>query len=244
MARDWKNEKDYDYMDNHTPELWAWEFLRRNPEYRKDWDTALAIWKKNNKSDAPNYWAPLFGSSCSEENHQPDTLSFSGARSKWGLYIDEIINPDIDKPLVEYPYSLFYTYDSFYEKDDFHLLPELNDLECVTVFDLAKPIQQQLEHFKSILEDYQSSLAAYTELEIPKVKNKSIYWKDYIRILDAYEANAEKKDIASVIFPEKTNTHPEYYGNETVRDSLEAAEKIRDENYRKILQKPSQWKKR
>jgi len=35
----WKRERDYEYTQNLTPTLWAWEFLRRNPDYRDSWET-------------------------------------------------------------------------------------------------------------------------------------------------------------------------------------------------------------
>lgn len=244
MARDWKNEKDYDYTKNHTPELWAWEFLRRNPDYIRDWELTLAAWQNNKPKGVKTTWGQLFGSGCPTEIYQPETLSFNSARDKWGLYFDEIINPDVEKPSVEYPYSLFYTYGYYYDADDLNFLPDLKSTEVLVAIDLAKPIQQQLEHFKAVLEEDKNDLVAHTDLNIPSVKNKPIYWKDYIRILDAVEANADIKEIASVIFPNKNNTYPNYNGNKSITDSHAAAKRIRDENYRKILQRPSAWKKR
>lgn len=242
VSKDWKNEKDYDYTKDHTPELWAWEFLRRNPEYRKDWEKTLALWE-NAIDDKPNLWAQLFNVDCSKENYQTRTLPFKGARDKWGLFLPEIINPSIDKPLVEWPFSFFHTYGYYYGKDDLDNFPDLKSTEVLAVFDMAKPIQQQLEYFKELLEEDQNYLLAYTELNIPEVKNKPGYRKDYIRILDALEVNAETKEIASVIFPSEENSKPEYHGNRMVRDSLVAAKKFRDGMYRNFLQKPSEWKK-
>lgn len=225
MARDWKNETDYDYTKDHTPELWAWEFLRRNPDYRNDWEIALS-------------------SSCYKESDHPETLSFKGGRSKWGLLFDHIIDPNVEKPSVDYPYCLFYTYGYYYDKEDLNSLPDLKKTEVLALIDLAKPIPQQLDHFKALLEEDQNYSIAYSDLHIPTVKNKPIYWKDYIRLLDAIETNARITEIASIIFPHKSNSHPDFNGNKSVRDSHAAAKKIRDENYLKILQKPSEWKKR
>jgi hypothetical protein len=239
ISKDWRNVKDYDYMDNHTPELWAWEFLRRNPEYRKDWEEAFAIWGKN-KSDAPNHWAHLFGSSCSTEKCQPETLSFESARVKWQLFQPEIINPDIDKPPFEYPFPLFYTYGYYYSKDELYLLSNLNDSEVVAVFDLAKPIQQQLEHFKSILEEEQNDLVKHSELEIPVVKNKPGYWKDQLRIFDAITAGSDEREIASVIYDEKTYNNAQ----DKVEHGYASAENMIYGGYRRILQQPSKMKKR
>ncbi len=35
---DWRNESDYPAPDELPLRLWAWEFLRRNPEFQKDVD--------------------------------------------------------------------------------------------------------------------------------------------------------------------------------------------------------------
>ncbi|MGH6760361.1 MAG: transcriptional regulator domain-containing protein [Phyllobacterium sp.] len=38
----WRSEAAYDYIDKLTPGDLAWEFLRRNPEYRKSYQELLA----------------------------------------------------------------------------------------------------------------------------------------------------------------------------------------------------------
>ena len=45
MKRDWRNSKDYEFTKELGPELWAWQFLRRNPAYRKDYDWFISIWR-------------------------------------------------------------------------------------------------------------------------------------------------------------------------------------------------------
>ncbi|MEN6434134.1 MAG: DUF6499 domain-containing protein [Smithella sp.] len=246
LSKDWRNEKNYDYMDSHIPELWAWEFLRRNPKYRKDWELVLAMWKDSNgtRKGENKLVCPLLPPACYKEYDQPEILSFEGSRDKWGLYFNEIINPNIDKPSVVYPYSLFWTYYYFFDKDDLDDLPDLKKYEVMVVIDFEKRIQPQLEHYKLILEDYQKDLEGYSELEVTKVKNKKNCWKDYIRILDAFANKAEIKEIASKIFPKIGNSHPDYNGNRMVNDSYKAGKNIRDVNYKKILQKPCEWKKR
>jgi hypothetical protein len=38
---DWRDGSSYEYTEEHTRELWAWEFLRRNEDYVKDWNVTL-----------------------------------------------------------------------------------------------------------------------------------------------------------------------------------------------------------
>lgn len=39
----WRSEAAYDYIDKLTPGDLAWEFLRRNPEYKKSYQELVAI---------------------------------------------------------------------------------------------------------------------------------------------------------------------------------------------------------
>ena len=50
---DWRNSKDYEYTKDLTPSEWAWEFLRRNPEFLDDCE-ALA---EAHKNGSPEEWA-------------------------------------------------------------------------------------------------------------------------------------------------------------------------------------------
>ncbi len=42
-GEDWRSDAAYDYIDKLTPGDLAWEFLRRNPEYRKSYQELVAI---------------------------------------------------------------------------------------------------------------------------------------------------------------------------------------------------------
>ncbi len=41
----WQQLKDYDFIKNCRPELIAWEFLRRNPHYQKDYQQFITTWR-------------------------------------------------------------------------------------------------------------------------------------------------------------------------------------------------------
>ncbi len=40
MPQDWRSEAAYAYLNDLKPAELAWEFLRRNPEYQRDYRTA------------------------------------------------------------------------------------------------------------------------------------------------------------------------------------------------------------
>jgi len=56
MKRDWRNPEDYTFTQKLSPELWAWQFLRRNPEYQKDYDWFIQTWRalEADYGSAPN----------------------------------------------------------------------------------------------------------------------------------------------------------------------------------------------
>jgi len=39
--REWRSEAAYAYLDDLKPAELAWEFLRRNPNYRRDYHTVV-----------------------------------------------------------------------------------------------------------------------------------------------------------------------------------------------------------
>lgn len=45
MSQDesWRSEAAYDYIDKLTPGDLAWEFLRRNPDYRQSYQELVAV---------------------------------------------------------------------------------------------------------------------------------------------------------------------------------------------------------
>ncbi len=45
MTRDWHNAEDYTYTAHLNRAQWAWEFLRRHPGYRADWQWFWQTWR-------------------------------------------------------------------------------------------------------------------------------------------------------------------------------------------------------
>lgn len=52
---DWKNTEDYTFTKELTPEGWAWEFLRRSPDYQKAYDEYLNEAKKLEDQFGPDW---------------------------------------------------------------------------------------------------------------------------------------------------------------------------------------------
>src|SRR5688572_28877945 len=48
---EWTKPEEYAFLEGATPQVWAWEFLRRNAEYREDW-------KRYAENKASFYYCP------------------------------------------------------------------------------------------------------------------------------------------------------------------------------------------
>lgn len=103
--RDWKNPQDYEFIKELNPDHLAWEFLRRNPDYKKDWARELPIFLKREKAyrtdpkykKNPSYMQPIISidDPMFEVNpFKPDYLF------KWGLH--GLKNPEQDNPFPLY----------------------------------------------------------------------------------------------------------------------------------------------
>src|SRR6266849_9754961 len=53
MPQEWRSEAAYAYLNDLTPAELAWEFLRRNPEYQRDYRTAADATADQAKSSGP-----------------------------------------------------------------------------------------------------------------------------------------------------------------------------------------------
>lgn len=50
---DWKKKSDYPFSEKTSPEEWAWEFLKRNPDYQNDHADMLATYENLEKDHGP-----------------------------------------------------------------------------------------------------------------------------------------------------------------------------------------------
>jgi len=50
---DWRKDGDYAFTENLSPEGWAWEFLRRNPEYNSNYESVKTLVANEEKEFGP-----------------------------------------------------------------------------------------------------------------------------------------------------------------------------------------------
>jgi len=182
------------------------------------------------------------------KNYKPDemihySVPAKGAAKKWGFFVDELKNPEIDDPSKEYNFPIFKIFGYYYSSEDqnLNMLPRIGGSEVIALFDLLKPIQKQLEHFKSLLEEEQILILERkgTKLKQTKIPTNDL-WERYLRILDGKAANARHREIADIIFPDDESDVEKKVG----KNFAQAKNMVENKGYLKILYEPVRMSKR
>ncbi len=217
---DWT--KPHQYPDPKTTSLrqWAWEFLRRNPEYQQLWEKFDAlppgpIYEGRSAyayMDIRERFEKEFGildpAAPPMTIADPDfkwRLRFTNPPRYWILPIDWLEDDEFEMPEIDLEHSA----------------------EVVLKFDVRLPLPRQINSAKMILETQAKRLAKAGLLGGERAQIKK--YQNYLRILDAKLSGATSKAIATDILGIK-NDNPDYRGR--VRETFKAAKQLRDRDYR------------
>jgi len=102
---------------------------------------------------------------------------------------------------------------------------KLEHCEVLIRFNVAHPLDMQLEQAKSMLEHY----ARRAKSEPADRRPRWDMFPLYLRVLDAEAAGMSDAEAAKILFPNATNVHPEYYGSQHVRNARKAAKRWQSE---------------
>ncbi|MBF0371590.1 MAG: hypothetical protein HQL52_19305 [Magnetococcales bacterium] len=217
---DWRDPNAYPSPEGTPLSKWAWEFLRRNPDYQKDYHEINDL----DGLDALIFTPPATpGESLNDYEKRMrkdghETWEFVSRATlkakKWGL--KEMISP-----AEEWGFSF-----------ETSVLTETwgcstrDPNKVAFVFDLSWPIGPQLRHVKRALQIKQKITGK------PKQARKQVaHFPSYLRLLDAKEKEITTADMARVIFPEIDNFDPSYSGNKKVIAGLKAAHEISENDF-------------
>lgn len=210
---DWRQPHDYRFCDDLDLSGWAWQFLRRNPEYQADHAWFIATWRALEadygapprrdffrwKQD-PRAWraeAELAGCSgdlCPGENDQVLIECWMGA--KWGL---RQFPPD---PAVCQPEGLAWREQPVVLEPlgtaEFHVLQQ-SPGRIALGFDLALPLGPQLEAARVRLLAARHALAKAGRLPATSLQAGAPVWRAWLRLLDGLGQGAALDEIARVL---------------------------------------------
>lgn len=247
----WKDPDAYPDPNETDGCQWAWEFIRRNPEYHEDYKILTKAKKEGSGNIRTRYG---FGLSAYDPPIKPDeskeqymarmVTSNNGTHriisleeylcNKWILWrglIDPKENYSSKVKVLDINGGVRDIGTEEEIIDD--LEPNFPDLfvkenEVLLAFDLDKPIPKLLDDAKSLLEYRQEKMKPK-----PKAKRSQFQlYPTYLRLLDAKKSEATDKEIAKVIFPELDNEYPEFKATQRVRDNLAAADQLLKSGFR------------
>lgn len=263
MQSDWQNDAAYKYTKKLDWAGWAWEFLRRNPEYKADWAEfikkkaelekvygKIASWKTKALEAEPKAWhydpPKMPGESdavwkmrCIGEGFEPVRSSIViGPAKKWGLR--QFYDPDIATD-GEFRFLPGVQVRIWYHVSDVEapIIPAKRGEFAYVEIDLSKRIAEQLSQANKQMAVLQQKLVQADALKVGRnlTKAQTKKFVTYLRILDAY-ASASKppvKAIAKSLFPKKSNESGAYDGNKAVHEVHKQARQWRDHGYRRLI---------
>ena len=208
---DWRREESYAFTANLDGTGWAWQFLRRNPEYRRDYAWFIATWRALEtdygvpperdffrwKQD-PRAWraeaelAACGTDACPGENDQILIECWMGA--KWG-FRQFPTDPALEQPETlawrEQPIQV-----ALIEPGITGPWPR----ERISLtFALALPLELQLESARRQLALSRHALAKAGKLPALTIRQGAPGWRIGLRILDGLEAGEDPTRLAVVL---------------------------------------------
>lgn len=214
----WRKAADYSFPEAFSPNRWAWEFLRRNPDYQVDWTAALSRflsvvgefegWTEGARSDDPE---------------DPEFYLLVGEKDRW--HLAALLNPATDEP-NRLGFQLDFGTVRILKEGK--ALKSRGQAYPLAEFNLHLPLVPQLEAVERKLRLAQERL----KIRPRRVKNYRRLWAQYLRLLDADLVDGRTaKQIASALRSEEHGLD-----EKKVWDRLQAARKMMlPEGYLSIL---------
>jgi hypothetical protein len=241
---DWTDKTQYPDPHNASALQWAWEFLRRNPEYQRLWSEVIQSEYKPSDLD--------------------DSLRKAGSLhprlyTRRAAYADEPVAAQF-KFLAEPPPPPYATF-----REKFHILTyppppwenkaklyfdaqfipaqagpstagtgrvrwPVGQNEIVIWFNLSWPLSEQLRNAKKLLQ----AQAAKHGTRTPGLRRWEEKYRTYLRLLDAIAAGATPECIVSTLYDKIDNSYPDFKAKRHMRDDRQAAERRRDKDFWRI----------
>ena len=210
---DWKDDNQYPDTSKTSAQRWAWEFLRRNPNYQQDWDRYVGIlkpiderlkdgsYKKETSDNINRLFSDAYG--VSPPPH-PSRDNCEGIRFERSKLVAASAHTGRN---VNY---------------------KLSDGELLLSFDLYLPIGPQIEKARRALELHSKDFQEIHYIKTGTNPRKQQAWKRYLRLLDAESDGAKQSEMQSLIHNMVNNP------TNSVSESLKRAKAIRDGDYLRI----------
>jgi hypothetical protein len=214
---DWRHAEDYAFTADLTRHQWAWAFLRRNPDYRREWAAFAATWRDLEAAygSPPNRDFPAWrqdrrawvrASECPERECRVDqdkVLIECALGARFGFHKfppDPADDDPVGAGRLTWRETPPDTVRDLGQGDlaglgaGFGSDPSLVAL----AFDLSRPLQGQVEQAKRYLQIVQRRRVREGAVTLRTVAGLRAQWACALRLLDAEAAGAGPGALASV----------------------------------------------
>ena len=204
QPENWQDQDAYSYCQELIAEQWAWEFLRRNPDYQQQWQQFWQTWqaleadygKPPNRDfcawkNDPRAWVPA--SECADGECRIDedkVLIECALGARWGFHKFPP-NPLDDDPVGEGKLSWRKPKDEPLPIVQ-NSAPNLATEQIALVFDLSFPLRPQLEQARRQLQLEARQRQRHGTLKPKRVQLWNDHWCELLRILDGISAGDEE----------------------------------------------------
>lgn len=213
----WDDDESYAYTTSHTIKDWGWEFIRRNPVYKREWKKAL---RKFNNTPINHVLMPFLLAPDVSQYSKTDHLSYEpinltdptvidtfvipdDGAMKWGLRYYQ--NPD-SKKLAQanfFPVKMLYIGDTSGLETNDTVTVAHEDHTLIASIDLTRPVTPQIEEISKKAKEKQEivkeSESATVIAKAKNLKREDVFlWLEYLRCLDARKVKMNREEIAKV----------------------------------------------
>ena len=205
---DWQNATLYYFSESLGTDEWAWQFLRRNPDYRADWHWFKTIWADLEadygcppKRDFQQWKRDprAYRKAVNEQGETESLLIECWMGQKWGFYkfpLDpEIAHPQIGTDLLWRPH---HPLAQLVDETDHEWLGQ-DHAKVAYGFDLSLPLAAQFEQARRFLLMLQKQRSRQGSVMVEIPQQRCHDWIRYLRYLDAESENAPAEEIAKVL---------------------------------------------
>lgn len=216
FKRDWRKPEDYESLREYSLDKWAWEFLRRNPEYFREYQE---LTKGMDEIQA-------MGAAFFPGYHKWD---LSGWLDPSREYTTMLLKPPGGTEAVissaDFPEG----------KGVFFQFAGENTGEVLFRFDTRKPINPQIEIAKKELLKLQRSQNGQRQAIFkPRTFGGRDEWITLLRILDATSEGIKPKAIAEAFYPNEEISSTRPHRIKEISDKIKQAKRYTTDEYRLI----------
>jgi hypothetical protein len=241
-SRPWQDPQAYAFTASLAREQWPWEFLRRNPDYQREWQAFRVTWEALErdygrpperdfvawKADPRAYvqvGRDETADGCRVDEERVLIECALGAR--WGFYKFPL-DPATDRPRVG-EQLLWRPVEHGVNDGALQVGPEQEGVLLSLTFDLSRPLRDQLDAARRFLVASQHRLRKSGALMPHSVETLAPYWTRCLRLLDGEAAGASREELAAALFAGE---------GAALAACRQVALHLRDGGYRQILLLP------